>query len=309
MPLVSVPDQSWVVDLGEIAGVDLRVWDPRHDDTSEAGRAGMGIEVYVAPYLQGLEPIRRAVERPSVRLVQLLTAGFDGVLEIVPEGVQVANAGPVHDDSTAELALALTLAAQRGIPEAVLGAQRGEWLHLGGRPSLADRRCVVIGYGGVGRGITRRLLAFGAQVSAVASRPRAGDDLVEQIRGVDDLPDLLPDTEIALLALPLTPATRGLVGHEFLARMPPAALVVNVARGPVIDTSALLAHVGRIRFALDVTDPEPLPPDHPLWSAPGVLITPHIGGPTTAFRPRAVAMLREQLARLGRGEDPAYLVG
>lgn len=303
MVVVALPDIQWIAELGDVPGLDPVAW----DGLTPPPRAG--IEVFVAPYLLGVDPVRRAVEQaPDLRLVQLLTAGYDGVLGVVPERIAVANAGPLHDDSTAELALALALSAQRGIPAAVRAAERGEWLDLFGLPSLADRRCLVIGYGGIGVGITRRLLAFGASVTAVASRPRPGDDLVSVVAGIDEVPDLLPDAEIVFLAVPLTPATRGLVDDAFLARMPPGGLVVNVARGPVVDTEALLRHTGRLRFALDVTDPEPLPPGHPLWSAPDVLITPHVGGSSTAFRPRAITLLRDQLGRVAQGVPVAHLV-
>ncbi len=303
MVVVSLPDRSWIDDVGAVTGVEIVQWDgqtppPRPD-----------IEVFVAPYLQGARPVQRAVEQaPGLRLVQLLTAGFDGVFAVVPDRIAIANAGPVHDDSTAELALTLALAALRGIPQAVRAGEQGRWLDLSGRPSLADRRCLVIGYGGVGSGIARRLLAFGAGVTAVASRPRTGDDVVPAVQGIDDVPGLLPDAEVVFLALPLTDETRGLVGEAFLARMPPGALLVNVARGPVVDTAAVLRHIGRLRFALDVTDPEPLPPEHPLWSAPEVLVSPHVGGATTAFRPRAITLLRDQLARLAAGAPGTHLV-
>ncbi len=303
MAVVSLPDRSWIDDVGAVSGVEIVEWDgqalpPRPD-----------IEVFVAPYLQGAQPVQRAIEQaPGLQLVQLLTAGFDGVFAVVPDRIGIANAGPVHDDSTAELALTLALAALRGIPQAVRAGEQGQWLDLSGRPSLADRRCLVIGYGGVGSGIARRLLAFGAGVTAVASRPRAGDDLVPTVHGIDDVPALLTDAEVVFLAVPLTEATRGLVDEAFLARMPPGALLVNVARGPVVDTSAMVRYVGRLRFALDVTDPEPLPPEHPLWSAPEMLISPHVGGATTAFRPRAVTLLRDQLHRLAVGAPVRHLV-
>ena len=134
----------------------------------------------------------------------------------------------------------------------------------------------------------------------MASRPRSGDDLVPAVHGIDDLPDLLPEHDVVVVVVPLTESTRGLVDDSFLSALADDSLVVNVARGQVADTDALLRHAGRLRLALDVTDPEPLPQDHPLWTAPGVLITPHVGGVSTAFRPRAVRMLREQLGR-GRG--------
>jgi len=302
MTVVSFPDQSWLDDVGPIEGVRAVVWDPREPVPD------LPVEVVVAPYLRPARELAAVAGMPSVRLVQLLTAGFDGVLEAVPEGVAVANADGVHDTSTAELAVTLALAALRGIPEAVRSATEGEWSRLAGRRALADRRVLVIGYGGVGRAVARRLRPFEVALTAVASRARAGDDLVDTVHGVDELPALLPGHDVVVVAVPLTDATRGLVGEDLLAALPDGALVVNVARGAVADTGAILRHAGRLAFALDVTDPEPLPPDHPLWRAPGVLVTPHVGGATSAFRPRALAMLRAQLGRVAAGEKPHSLV-
>ncbi|MDQ1247005.1 MAG: hypothetical protein QG597_1374 [Actinomycetota bacterium] len=150
----------------------------------------------------------------------------------------------------------------------------------------------------MGQAIGARLAPFDVDLVPVARSSRTG------VNGVEELDALLPSADIVVLAVPLTDATRGLLNARRLALLPDDALVVNVARGPVIDTDALLAEVstGRLRAALDVTDPEPLPADHPLWRAPGVLITPHIGGDTTAFPPRAQALLTAQLRRYCAGE-------
>ena len=299
---VSFPSRSWVRDVGEIEGIEPLVWHPDNPVPD------VPVEVVVAPYIGAAGCIASVAHVDGVRLVQLLTAGYDGIFERVPERIAVANAAGVHDDSTAELTLALILAAQRGIPDFARAQTEGAWLRLGFLPSLADRRVVVIGYGGVGRAIVARLLPFRAEVIAVASTARDGDEFVDQVHGMTDLASLLPTAEVVVLALPLTEATRGLVDDDFLGALPDDALVVNIARGAVVDTEAVLRHTDRLRFALDVTEPEPLPPDHPLWTAPGVLITPHVGGPSTAFRPRAVAMLREQLTRIASGQPPIHLV-
>lgn len=302
MVRVTLPEAEFVAEVGPIPGVELAVWDPTLDPDPPGEP-----EVFVNPYLKGARPVELAVTVASVRLVQLLTAGFDGILEITPERVAVCNAGPVHNDSTAELAVTLALASQRGIPDAVRSAEHGDWAPQF-LPSLADRRVLLIGYGGVGRAIAVRLKGFGVELTVVASHSRPGDDIVERVHGIGELDDLLPAAEVVIVAVPLRDATRGLIGEGFLSRLMDDALVVNVSRGLVADTAALLRHAGRLRFGLDVTDPEPLPPEHPLWRAPGVLLTPHVGGASTAFRPRAVAMLRDQLTRLGRGEPPRYVV-
>jgi phosphoglycerate dehydrogenase-like enzyme len=301
--VASFPDREWLEAVGPVDGVTSLVWSPQGPVPQEA------VDVYVAPYMGGPEDVAVVARQPSVRLVQLVSAGFDDVLPALPDGVALANAAGVHDDSTAELALGLVLASLRGIDDAARAMAKGEWPGRRWRRSLADSRVLVVGYGSVGRAIARRLAPFEVSITAVASRGRDGDDLVDRVHGIDELPALLPEHDVVVLVVPLTGQTRHLVDEDFLSALADGALVVNVARGPVVDTAAMLRHAGRLSFALDVTDPEPLPADHPLWSAPGVLVTPHVGGATSAFRPRAVRLLREQLARMARGEGPINVVG
>ncbi|WP_371555203.1 2-hydroxyacid dehydrogenase [Streptomyces longwoodensis] len=257
--------------------------------------------VYVVPYLK-----RQSVKvRPlplmrNVRVVQTLSAGVDditGHLSGLPAGVSLCNARGVHEASTAELAVALTLASLRGIPGFVRAQQEGRWQsHF--HPALADRSVLIVGYGSIGAAIEDRLAPFElARVMRVARSARTTER--GPVHPIAELPALLPDADVVILSTPLTEATRGLVGKDFLARMKEGALLVNVARGAVVDTDALLGALegGRITAALDVVDPEPLPADHPLWHAPGVLISPHVGGPTSAFLPRAERLLVDQLGR------------
>lgn len=287
--VVALPDQSWVADIGPVDGIEPVI----ADLTGPPARAG-DIEVCVPPYQQRYD--RSVLSRmPRLRLVQLLTAGFDGLPEVLGPDIALSNAVGVHDTSTAELALTLTLASLRSIPEFVVNQRSGTWAEPRVHDALADRHVVILGYGAIGRAVAARLVPFEVRLTAVATRPRQGDEHVDIVRGLSDLPGLLPDADVLIVAVPLSAATEGLIGGEVLAALPDGALVVNVARGRVADTDAILHEAGRLRFALDVTDPEPLPPDHPLWRAPGVLISPHTGGPSTAFRPRAVRYLREQL--------------
>lgn len=261
------------------------------------------VEFYVLPYTFDPQPRRLLSEMPKLRVVQTLTAGYEHLLPVLPSGVSLCNARGVHDASTAELAMALILASLRGIPAFVRGQERREWRY-DRYDALADRTVLIVGYGGIGTAIERRLAGFETTVVPVASRARDG------VHGIDELPDLLPHADVAVLCTPLTDQTRGLVDAAFLARMRNGALLVNVARGGVVDTDALLAelHSGRLRAALDVTDPEPLPSDNPLWNAPGLLLSPHVGGNSTAFEPRAKRLIVDQLARYAAGDPVAYVV-
>lgn len=269
-------------------GVEVDVYDGHGDPPASIDAA----EFYVLPYLAGLAPARLMSTMPSLKVVQTLTAGVDDVRPLVPAGVTLCNARGVHDASTAELAVALALAALRGLPDFVRDAEHGRWDGRQ-RDSLADRTVLIVGYGSIGAAVERRLDGFECDVRRVA---RAARDGVEPLEA---LPDLLPSTDVVVLTVPMTDRTRGMVDAEFLARLPDGALLVNVSRGPVVRTDALLAEVssGRLRAALDVTDPEPLPPDHPLWSCSNVLISPHVGGNTTAFLPRAMRLVGEQIRR------------
>jgi phosphoglycerate dehydrogenase-like enzyme len=275
-------------------GVDVDGYDGTGDPPPTIG----DVELYVLPYMAGPAPARLMAEMPSLRVAQTLTAGVDDVRPFVPPGVTLCNARGVHDASTAELAVALILASLRGLPDFVRSAQRGEW-DGSRRDSLADRTVLIVGYGSVGRAVERRLAGFECEVRRVARTARDG------VEPLDALPALLPLADVVVLTLPMTEETRGMVDATFLSRMHDGALLVNVARGPVVRTDALLSEVtsGRLRAALDVTDPEPLPPDSPLWSCPNVLVSPHVGGNTTAFLPRAVRLVADQLRRYVAGEE------
>lgn len=282
-------------ELGDVpAGLRFETIDPTKDDVPASVA---DVEFYVPPY--DLRPsVADVVPRmTSLRVVQTLSAGVDAIRARVPEGVLLCNGRGIHDTSTAELTLALMLASLREVPRYVRQQDRGEW-HRGFTQSLADKRVLIVGYGAIGAAIESRLVPFECEVVRVARTARDG------VHAVGELPALVPDADVVVLIMPLTEETRGLVDADFLARMKPGALLVNMARGAVVDTAALVealqAH--RIQAALDVTDPEPLPAGHPLWSAPGVLISPHNGGASSAMRPRAMRLVREQLARYVAGE-------
>lgn len=242
-------------------------------------------------------------QMPNLEVVQLLTVGFDAALEYVPESVTLCNSVGVHDASTAELAVALVLASLRGLDDFARTMPQGEWIH-DRRSSLVDRKVIIIGAGGVGRAIANRLILFEAEVTVVARTQRPG------VISIAELSSLLPEADIVILAVPLDAHTTGLVDDAFLSRMGDGALLVNVTRGGVVDTEALLQHVqqGRIRAALDVTDPESLPPGHPLWRTPGVLISSHVGGDSSAFFPRASRLVESQISRWRSGDPLEHVV-
>ncbi|MEU8684748.1 2-hydroxyacid dehydrogenase [Streptomyces sp. NPDC048611] len=277
-------------------------WDAGPEYPADPARCAF----YAVPYMKDVATLLRPLSRMSrVRAVQTLTAGVDHILpglSDMPSGAHLCNARGLHDASTAELALTLILAALRDIPGFVRAQDAGEW-RPEFRPALADKSVLIVGYGSIGSAIEDRLTPF--ECARVARLARTARDTVRgPVHPLSDLPALLPDADVVVLATPLTDATRGLVGSAFLARMKDGALLVNVARGGVVDTKALLAELesGRLYAALDVTDPEPLPPGHPLWHAPGVLVTPHVGGPSSAFLPRAKRLLRDQLTLFAAGE-------
>ena len=297
---VALPDQKLLDALQGSAGVELLRWDL-------TGPAPEGrIDLLVPPYM-GKPGALAALEGMDVGLVQSQSIGYDGVADVLPEGCVFANAAGVHETSTAELALGMMIASQRGMADFARNQATGTWDNSQ-RPSLADRRVLLVGYGGVGKAIEARLLPFETEVTRMASRER--EDAGGKIFGIDSLDEQLPLHEIVVVSVPLSEQTRQLVDAKFLAAMPDGALLVNVARGPVADTNAVLAETssGRLRAALDVTDPEPLPADHPLWTTPGVLITPHVGGASSAMFPRMVRLVKQQIGLMLAGKEPVNVV-
>ncbi|MCC9196162.1 2-hydroxyacid dehydrogenase [Arthrobacter sp. zg-Y820] len=265
------------------------------------------IDAVVLPYATGSD-WQEALDRvPNLKMLQAQSTGYDGLPELVGPDVAVVSAAGVHVAGTAELALTLMLASLRGVDAAVRNSVTGTW-DSRRFPGLADRRVLLVGVGGIGAAIAERLEPFEVELTRVGSRART--DERGTIHGTDELVELAKTAEVVVVITPLTEQTRHLINKEVLAALPDGALVVNVARGPVVDTEALTAEVlsGRLHAALDVVDPEPLPADHPLWKAPNAIITPHVGGNTEAFVPRIRKLLKEQIGRLARGEEPVNLV-
>ncbi|HTQ89529.1 MAG TPA: 2-hydroxyacid dehydrogenase [Streptosporangiaceae bacterium] len=265
------------------------------------------VAFYVLPYMKGPDVLARAAEMPRLQVVQTLTAGYEEFLPLVPPGVTLCNAAGLHDTSTAELAVALALASGRHLDDFARNQPAGTWRFEFGR-ALADQRVLIVGYGHIGRAIEHRLDGFEvASITRVARQARTGPPPVHPI---EDLHRLLPQADVTFLIAPHTPQTEGMIGTAELALLPDGALLVNVARGKLVDTDALVAalETRRIRAALDVTDPEPLPPGHPLWRQPGALISPHVGGASTAFFPRADRLIAAQLNRFVAGQPLENIV-
>lgn len=289
-------------------GPDYLFWDGGEEFPADPAHCAFFAVPYLKPPAIALRPLPML---SSVRVVQTLTAGVDVVLPVLgqlPAGVRLCNARGVHEASTAELALALTLASLRGVPDFVRAQDREEW-RGGFRPALADRNVLIVGYGAIGSAIEDRLVPF--EVARVARVARSQRTTARgPVHPLTQLPTLLPEADVVILVTPLDETTRHLADADFLARMKDGALLVNVGRGPVVDTKALLTELesGRLTAALDVTDPEPLPPGHPLWHAPGLLVSPHVGGPTSAFLPRAKRLLVDQLGRFVNREPLRHVI-
>jgi phosphoglycerate dehydrogenase-like enzyme len=299
--VVSVPTAELAAALRPYpAGAEVLVWEMTSPPPRES------IDLVVPPYMSMDELMPRLAD-VRTRLVQSQSIGYEGVADRLPPGHVFANAASVHETSTAELAVGLAIAAQRRLATYVRAQDAGRWAPEFSE-SLADRRVLLLGYGGVGKAVAARLEPFEVDLTVVASRARFENGM--PVHGVERLRELLPDAEIVVVTLPGGEETRHILDATALAALPDGALIVNVGRGPLIETDALVAELqrGRLRAALDVTDPEPLPADHPLWSAPGALIVPHVGGASTAMKPRTVKLIRTQIERMLAGEPPLNVV-
>jgi phosphoglycerate dehydrogenase-like enzyme len=261
-----------------------------------------GVRFWAPPFLAQTESVSLAAKMPDLEAVQLLSAGADMWVGRLPEGIMLCDARGVHDSPTAEWVMTAILAHVRAFPAFVRAQARGEWSYGEYAPTdeLAGKRVLIVGAGSIGAALAARLAPFEVAVTRVARTARPA----EGVHAVEELPDLLPHHDVVVLIVPLTDQTRGLVDARFLAAMPDGALLVNGARGPVVDTDALVAELatGRIAAAVDVTEPEPLPAGHPLWSMPNFLLTPHVGGSVRGLLPRVYRLVGEQLRRFAAGE-------
>ncbi|MFF0173800.1 2-hydroxyacid dehydrogenase [Micromonospora profundi] len=296
---VWIPHQAGLHLVGGLPeGVTVEV--AEHPDRLPSGVAD--VRFWVPPFLSGSDAAALLRELPDLAVVQLLSAGADAWVDRMPEGVTLCDARGVHDPSTAEWVVTAILTQLRAFPAFVRAQAQRRWAFEGNTPTdeLSGKRVLIIGAGSIGTAVRDRLAPFEVSFTLVArtARPEQG------VHAVAELPRLLPEADVVVVLVPLTDQTRGLIDKEFLAAMPDGALLVNAARGPVARTEALVAELasGRISAALDVTDPEPLPADSPLWTMPNVLLTPHVAGSVRGLLPRAYRLVGEQVRRFAAGE-------
>jgi phosphoglycerate dehydrogenase-like enzyme len=281
-------------------GIEADVWSGGDDLPDSAYQ----VEFVVLPFGVPPEIVAKVGALPSLQTIQILSAGADHIIPHIPGHVTLCNARGAHTAATAELTVALIIASVRKLPRFAVAQRDGHW-----KGSLSDtiagKHVLIVGYGDIGAAVDRRLAGWDVTVERVARHAREG------VHAIAELPELLGRADVVVILVPVTPETRHLVNADFLAAMKDGALLVNVARGVIVDTGALLAELtaGRIRAALDVTDPEPLPDGHPLWQAPGLLLTPHVGGAVYQARTSAYRVVSAQLARLAAGEPLANIIG
>lgn len=298
---VLVPTEPGREMLGSVPdGVTIEVWSGKGDLPDRV----RGTQFWVPPFLSGQDMARAYADLPRLRVVQLLSAGAEHFVRGVPEGVLLCNARGAHTGPTAEWVLTAILSTYRLFPRFHAAQLEGRWDYAVNE-ELGGRRVLILGAGDIAERVARMLAGFDVEVEVVGRTGRDG------VHAPEDLPTLLPDVDVVVVLVPLTDETRGMVDAAFLGQLPDGALLVNAARGPIVVTDDLLGELssGRLRAALDVTDPEPLPQGHPMWTAPGLLLTPHIAGSVPGSSARAYDVARAQLHRFLAGEELHNVVG
>jgi phosphoglycerate dehydrogenase-like enzyme len=236
----------------------------------------------------------------DLKVVQTLSAGVDHFAGHIPGGVTLCDGSGIHDVPVAEWVVMVVLASLHELAGHLAAQREGKWPSgpRGGGDDLEGATVLIVGHGSIGRAVEARMRPFGVRFLRVALHAREG------VSSIEELPSLLPQADVVVILLPLTPVTRRLVDAGFLSAMRQGALLVNASRGPVVDTRALndALRAGHVRAALDVTDPEPLPPKDPLWSAPGLILTPHTAGMVRRRLDRSWGLVAEQMRRFAAGE-------
>jgi phosphoglycerate dehydrogenase-like enzyme len=289
-------------------GVAADIWDGGESLPPAADE----VEVVVVPPGASAARLRSVLPRlKNLKVVQTVTAGAENVIPAVPPGVTLCNARGAHTRATAEWTVGAVIAVLRQFPRFALAQRDGYWDHAGS-DSVAGKRVLIVGYGSIGEAVERRLAGWEVTIDRVARNHRpATAEGAPLVHGLADLPGLLPAADVVVILVPVTDATRNMVNASFLAAMKDGALIVNAARGVIVDGDALLAELtaGRLRAALDVTAPEPLPPGHPLWSAPGLFLTPHVGGFVREWTAAGYTAALAQVARYAAGQPLLNVIG
>jgi phosphoglycerate dehydrogenase-like enzyme len=298
--LAWVPTEMVAGGLAEVSDLAVEVITP---DAARLPASAAEVEFYVPPFFPGTEAVAAMAQMPRLRVVQTLTAGFDRVRPYLPDWAVLCNARGVHDASTAEWVVCAILACVRGFPHFAAEQSAGRWSYQF-TDCLAGKLILIVGYGSIGQAVERRLAGFDVRMRRVARSARDGISAVEELHG------LLPEADVVVLLAPVTAETTGMADAAFLGHMKDGALLVNAARGALVVTADLVAELatGRLAAALDVTDPEPLPPDNPLWALPNVLITPHIAASTPASETAARDFVRAQIRRYLTGQPLANVI-
>ncbi|KDN23923.1 NAD(P)-dependent oxidoreductase [Amycolatopsis rifamycinica] len=255
--------------FSQLNAVEVIPYDPTTTNLDDRQRQA---EIFVPPYRGTNRPMPLMGQMPNLRMVQLTAAGTDEWVHEVPEGVVLAGARGAHAGPVSEWVLSAALTQYRQWPALVRFQDKRTWAHRKfAADTLHGKRALIVGAGSIGTAVARLFAAFGTESTLVASKSRNG------IHAASEIFDLIGGHHIVVITAPLNDETRNLVDRDLLAAMDDDALLINAGRGKIVDTDALLAEVrtGRLRAALDVTEPEPLPEDHPLWTCTGVIISPH----------------------------------
>jgi len=297
---VLVPDlevtraADWSPIPGDVVFYDPTCTNPPSDGGAQVLVAGPGPQAAVQALARGL---------PQLEVLQTLYAGVERWDELLPPQVRIVNASGAFGASTAEIATMGLVALLRGLPDLLRAQTDGVWRPVSGE-TLAGKSVVVLGAGDVGRHVRRQFEGFGAEVTLAAREAR------DDVRSLCAVRSEIGRFDVVVIALPLTPRTRRLVDREFLADLRDRAVLVNVGRGPIVDTDALVAELvsGRLRAVLDVTDPEPLPAGHRLWGVDGLVLTPHVGGMVPGGVEAAIDVAIDQIRQYAAGLEPSNSV-
>lgn len=284
--------------LGEIDGIAPVVVAPAKTGFVEDARQLKFVEFYVPSASGPTFGLEILPLLSRLKVIQSTTAGVEHLLDHVPPGVRLCSARGCVDHAVAEWVVSVVLGWARDMPRAMDAQRARQWSPFPVR-SIRDATVLIVGYGSIGRSVARRLVPFGTTIRAVARTARG------RVAGPEALHELVPEADVVVLALPLTGVTRELVNGSFLALMKDGSLLVNPARGGLVDVGALVSELrsGRLSAALDVIDPEPLPSDSPLWGLPNAVITPHSAAFTRCASTRTLEFVAKQVQRFASGEE------